>query len=62
MLSWRENGRQCRKSLGETGQREAERICRLKCEELQRNKLLNVVALPRAASSMPTLESFVVEQ
>jgi integrase len=60
ILQWREGGRQCRKSLGRTSQREADRLRRLKEEELQRARYAGVVSLPSPASGIPALEAFIV--
>lgn len=60
-LSWREGGKKLRKSLGTSSKREAERLLRLKNDELHRIRLSGVIALPDAASGVPTLERFVMD-
>lgn len=55
VLEWRAGGTRHRTSLGQISKREADRLLRLKLDELQRVRYANVVALPSPASGVPTL-------
>lgn len=58
VLCWWQGGKEHRRSLGAIPKKEADTLCRLKRDELRRERHAGVVALPKAVGGMPTLEQF----
>jgi integrase len=61
VLQWCENGQQHKRSLGKITRIEADRLRKLKADELLRARYSGVVSLPQASSLVPTLAEFARE-